>query len=247
MRARGVILLGAPLLALTAGAGRADPLATDPVITRALVTVEGEAALRDRLRPLVAGVAATPLPAPMQDPRFIPQRYGQAIRVERGPGVVVLLTSVVLVDGASTIEVSAGAARGSASVRSIDSGSGLAELVASAGSAGLAALPVVSPGAAGACDEGRIAFFLAFAGDRVVLGNTRMGPSAGGALESLRVVAGRLPEGTPLLDIDGRGLAVAIRPLDNDLTLVAPLCPAPPPAAEPVPRTPASAAGRGWP
>jgi len=183
----------------------------------------------------------------MQDARFLPKRYGQAIRVDRGPGVAVLLTSVVLAEGVSAIEISSGQTSGPATVRSIDADSGLAELAVASGSSLLAVPPVALSGPEGACDEGRPAFFLAFAGDRIVLGHTRMGPSAGGSLERLRVVAGRLPEGTPLFDVRGRCLAVAIRPLDGDLTLVAPLCPAPPPADEPVPRTPAVPTGRGLP
>ncbi|NOZ00856.1 MAG: hypothetical protein GXP54_03080 [Deltaproteobacteria bacterium] len=193
----------------------ADQAANNP-----LTTIEGEAKLRDLLAKKVIFVAVTPHPLEFQDPGFLPLRFGMAVRTLRG-GHSVILTSLTLVKDADAVKLSMHGRKESVNANvklSLDK-EGLAVLGCASGEGHGPCDATISPVApSGAADPGRLLFFLAPAGgDLLTVSSVTSAGNADPDLETLIVINGRLPSGTPLFDREGKVAAVVVRPTFGDL------------------------------
>lgn len=209
------------ILALAGVATLVGPAGADPFESNPLVTLQGEAALRDRLGRRILLVTVTPRPLPFQDPGFLPRRFGLGVRTFRD-GKPVVLTSMSLVEEAGSIELLRPASRRSAPgrvVRRLEK-EGLAILECQTRPGGV----VESGNRDGPCtstpvplgvraeESARILYFVLPAdGDRLVVSSTRVKGPADPELEGLVVVEGRIPPGTPLFDQAGGVVALVIR------------------------------------
>ncbi len=210
----------------------------DEADTAALLTFEGQAALRDRLSERLLLMSAAPAAGEHEDASWVVWQHGEAVRT-LWDGKIRVLTSQVLAEGAGRLEASrvGGGVVGPAHVTELIADLGLALLDCPACAKEKAA-PLAPTDA---CESGRYLFFVVPAGDNAVITHTLMGGPAESPLEKLRLVPGALPQGTPLFDASARVAAIAVRTLPGtNRTLVAPLCPVPPPPAaeKPSERTP---------
>ncbi len=234
---RTVLLVKAVLavFAMVLGVLAPAPALADDADAAALLTFEGQAALRERLSERLLLMSAAPIAGDHEDPSWVVWQHGEAVRTLWG-GKIRVLTSQVLAESAGRLEASrigGGGVVGPARVAEIVADVGLAVLECPACAKEKAAPTAPTE----ACEPGRFLFFVVPAGDNAVITHTVMGAPAEPPLEKLRIVPGALPEGTPLFDSSARVAAIAIRALAGfNQTLVAPLCPAPPP---PTPTPPA--------
>jgi len=223
VRYLSIVIIAIAVSAAIQGMGFADPGKAD-----ALLTLEGEAALRDRLSNKTLIVKVLPNPLPLQDTSFLPSRFGGAVRVEYN-GDAVVLTSYVLVGEAAKVELLL--RPGSRPVATVHGSPDLREK-------GLAVLECTQDVAVGkgpgrhgagktqspcgvkpvqiaprdATNTGRLLFYVVLSGDgRSVLSHTVSKGEADPKLPGLIVVYGRIPKGTPLFDTDGRVAAIVVR------------------------------------
>ena len=226
------LTLGAALLLVFAG----RPSRADEGDAAALLTLEGEAALRDRLAERVVLLSVTSRAHPHQDAELAPRRFGQAVRA-RLDGKPALVTALAAVEESAAIELSRAGVPGVAPAVVVErrSASGLATLLCGERCGPVKDAPVVEAAPPGACGPGRILFFVAPAGEAgLVLGHTIVTGKGEPTLPDLAVVGGQLPDGTPLFDSEGRLAAMAVRQLQASpaRTLVTSFSP---PAAPPEP------------
>ncbi len=215
----------------------------------ALLTLEGEAALRDRLWERVLLVTVKPAGEPMEDTSLIPEKFGQAARVTRD-GKVEILTAGMLVEGAQAIRVVRTGRRGEgpAKAQPTDPANLLARLECDGPCAQAPALEVAPPEA---WEPMRLLFFvLPGLPDQPILSHTESIGRQGTPFEAMIAVPGVLPPGTLLFDVKGRVVAVTVRgaPTRANWTLAAAMVlPKPEPVEEaaPEPETRLGAPGRG--
>lgn len=203
-------------------AGVASPADGDPFQTGAMATLQGEAALRDRLGSRILLVTVTPKPLPFQDPGFLTRRLGLGVRTFHG-GKPVVMTSLTLVEESGGIEIVRPVSRRSVPAR-------VTQRLEKEGLAILDCLPEDGAGRGpgdgdGPCssppvplgvmvgESGQPLYFVLPAdGDRLVVSSTRVEGTADPTMEGLVVVKGRIPFGTPLFDLEGAVVALVIRP-----------------------------------
>jgi len=190
----------------------------------ALLTLEGETALRDRLWERVLLVTVRPAGGLLEDPLLVPERYGQAVKVTR-EGRAEVLTAAMLVVEATEVRVArtgGGAIAGAvARVASTDDATLLARLDCGATCDAMPAREAAPPEAWG---PGRLVFYVVPAtADHPVLAHTASLGRLGEPFDAMIAVAGALPPGTVLFDPAGRVVAVAVRrsPTRTDRTLAA--------------------------
>jgi hypothetical protein len=217
------------LALLVALPARAQAPADGPPSDNALLTLEGQAALRDRLWARVLTLGSRAAAGEMEDPELVPWRHGQAVRVDRGKGAEVL-TAALLVDGAAQVRV----ARGEDEAAARGAGSDERTLLATLSCGGpCEALPRLEAAPVASWEAGGVLHF--------VLPSTPGVPVLGDALslglqadpfDALVAVTGKAPPGTVLFDAAGLPAAVVVRnhPMRDDRMLAAPLR-LPPPAA----------------
>lgn len=194
------------------------------------LTIEGQAAQRERLAGRVLLVQTWPAPGPLEDPDLVPARIGMAAIVARD-GRVEVWTAAALVADASRIELSAaaGGRAHAARVAEVRDADALARLTCDGGCPGAGdAAPEAAP--AEACEDGRpLAFVVPTGHGELVVGHTVVAGPEAPPLEALIIVPGRLPQGAPLFDVQDRPAAVVLRPhvVRTDRVLAAPLTPRP--------------------
>ena len=203
----------------------------------ALLTLEGEAALRARLWERLLLVAVRPQAGSMEDPALVVQRYGQAARVARvaREGRTEVLTAALVVADAAEVRLARTGQEGGvpARIAHADDATLLARLDCGAPCEAMPALQAAEPEAWGI---GRLVFFLvpAMAGQPVLAHTASLG-RAGEPFEAMITVAGTLAPGTVLFDPEGRVVAIVVRtsPLRSDRTLAAVMTlPGPEPSPE---------------
>jgi len=214
----------------------------------ALLTLEGEAALRARLWERLLLVAVRPQAGSMEDPALVVQRYGQAARVARvaREGRTEVLTAALVVADAAEVRLARTGQEGGvpARIAHADDATLLARLDCGAPCEAMPALQAAEPEAWGI---GRLVFFLvpAMAGQPVLAHTASLG-RAGEPFEAMITVAGTLAPGTVLFDPEGRVVAIVVRtsPLRSDRTLAAVMTL---PKPEPPPEGDGASAGAGSP
>ncbi len=193
------------------------------------LTIEGEAALRERLADYVLLIQAWPAPAPLEDPDLVPTRIGMAVIVARENRIEVW-TAAGLVEDATRILLSSadGHRTATARVAQVREQDSTARLECDGGCPAPKDAPAPAP--AKACEDGRPLSFVVPTGlGDFVLGHTVVAGPEAPPLEALIIVPGRLPLGTPLFDPKGRPAAIVLRPHTSrtDRVLAAPLTPRP--------------------
>jgi hypothetical protein len=226
--------------AIGAGVCPAAPARAQEGPGEALLTLEGEADLRDRLWERVLLVTVRPTGGLLEDPLLVPERYGQAVRVVR-EGRAEVLTAALLVVEANEVRVApTGTAKagGGAAAREAPPGggpiAGTAAKVAATDDATLLArlecgapcdaMPAREAAPPEAWGPGRLVFYVVPATtDHPVLAHTASLGRQGEPFDAMIAVAGALPPGTVLFDPAGRVVAVAVRgsPTRTDRTLAA--------------------------
>ncbi len=241
-------LLAAVLLSSIAASGNPRDIAAEEEESVALLTLDGEAALRDRLWERVLLVTAKPIGEPMEDPALIPERFGQATRVTRD-GKVEILTAAMLVENTALVRVTRTGGRpgeGIAKVGPTDEASLMARLECEGPCALATPLDAAPPEA---WEPRRLLFFvLPGLPDQPVLSHVESLGRQGTPFESMIAVPGTVPPGTVLFDVMGRAVALTVRnsPTLQNRTLAAvmvlpkpdPASPAEPPAPGTNPETP---------
>ena len=189
-----ILAVALPLLLAVAPTTRAEEGPRD-----ALLTLEGEAALRARLWERLLLVAVRPQAGSMEDPTLLAQRYGQAARVAR-EGRTEVLTAALVVADAAEVRLARTGQEGDvpARVAHADDATLLARLDCGAPCEAMPALQAAEPEAWGI---GRLVFFLvpAIAGQPVLAHTASLG-RAGEPFEAMITVAGTLTPGTVLFD-----------------------------------------------
>jgi len=242
-------LLAAVLLSSIAASAAPRDITAEEEESVALLTLDGEAALRDRLWERVLLVTAKPVGEPMEDPALIPERFGQATRVTRD-GKVEILTAAMLVEDAATVRVTRSGGRpgeGIAKVGPTDEASLMARLECEGPCALAAPLEAAPPEA---WEYRRLLFFvLPGLPDQPVLSHVESLGRQQTPFEAMIAIPGTVPPGTVLFDVKGRPVALTVRssPTLQNRTLAAvmvlpkpdPASQAEPPATGTSPETPA--------
>ncbi len=191
----------------------ASPLANEDEVL-AVLTIKGQADLKARLWERILLVTVKTTGTWGEDLTFLPQHFGQAIRVTRGQTTEVL-TATLLVEGAGEILVTRPSLAGEPARQAVykagptDNLTMLTRLACTGECPQVPATEAAPPESWGA---GRRLFYVIPAlADQPVLGQTASFGRQNAPLDRMIVVAGKLPPGTVLFDAHGGPVAIAVQ------------------------------------